>query len=344
DHMAFQANSSKYNQNDMMDSSNKKLVCVTGAGGFIGSWLVKKLLQKGYSVRGAVRNPDDPKNLHLQGLEGAKDRLWLLKVDLLDYNSLFNAINGCQGVFHMACPLTDDPDQVIEAAIRGTSNVIDASGEAGVKRVVFTSTIGSIYLDPNRSPHVVVDEQCWSDLDYCVRTKNWYCYAKTVAEKDAWERAKERNIELVVVNPSLVLGPMLQPSLNASTAHILKYLTGSAKNYKNMVQGYVHVEDVTEAHILVYEHPNANGRYLCAECVLHRGDLVHMLAEMFPHYPLPTKCCDEVSPRTEAYKISTDKIKRLGFKGFTPIRTCLAQTVASLEDKGFLNPSSHVHN
>eukprot|EP01018_Ginkgo_biloba_P017516 Gb_08374 [translate_table: standard] len=315
---------------------NLKVVCVTGAGGFIGSWLVKKLLDRGYRVRGAVRNPDDEKNSHLKALKGAEERLTLLRADLLDYTSLFNVFNGCQGVFHMACPLTDDPNQVVEPAVRGTANVIDACVEAGVKRVVVTSTIGTIYLDPNRSPDVVVDEQCWSDLDYCIQTKNWYCYAKTVAEKAAWERAKERNLDLIVVNPSLVLGPLLQPTVNASTAHILKYLTGSAKNYKNMVQAYVHVDDVAEAHIVVYENPKAFGRYMCAESVLHRGDLVRILAEMFPHYPLPTKCSDGVNPRLKAYKFSTDKLKSLGFHDFTPIRQCLAETVASLEEKGFL--------
>lgn len=119
------------------------VVCVTGAGGFIASWLVKLLLEKGYTVKGTVRNPgeftymttwnniyavvsclvmeylmmlfsfvghlDDPKNSHLKELKGAKDRLILCKADLQDYESLCQAINGCEGVFHTASPVTDDP-------------------------------------------------------------------------------------------------------------------------------------------------------------------------------------------------------------------------------------------
>ncbi|PNT52679.1 hypothetical protein POPTR_001G045800v4 [Populus trichocarpa] len=216
-------------------------VCVTGAGGFIASWIVKLLLEKGYSVKGTVRNPADPKNSHLRELEGAQERLTLCKADLLDYESLKEAIQGCDGVFHTASPLTDDPEQMVEPAVNGTKNVIMAASEAKVRRVVFTSSIGTVYMDPNRGPDVVVDESCWSDLEFCKNTKNWYCYGKTVAEQDAWDVAKKNGVDLVVVNPVLVLGPLLQPTVNASIVHILKYLTGSAKTYANSVQAYVHV-------------------------------------------------------------------------------------------------------
>lgn len=110
-----------------------------------------------------------------------------------------------------------------------------------------------------------------------------------VAEKKAWEEAKERGVDLVVINPVLVLGPLLQTTINASILHILKYLTGSAKTYANSVQAYVHVKDVALAHILLFETPSASGRYICAENVLHRGEVVEILAKFFPEYPIPTK-------------------------------------------------------
>ncbi|KAK1388861.1 Epimerase domain-containing protein [Heracleum sosnowskyi] len=151
-----------------------QVVCVTGAGGFVASWLVKLLLERGYTVRGTVRKPDDPKNDHLRELEGAKERLILCKADLLDYKSLREAINGCDGVFHTASPVTDDPEQMIEPAVMGTKNVIAAAAEANVRRVVFTSSIGAVYMDPSRSPDELIDETYWSDLDYCKNTRNWY--------------------------------------------------------------------------------------------------------------------------------------------------------------------------
>ncbi|XP_057967578.1 cinnamoyl-CoA reductase 1-like [Malania oleifera] len=321
-------------------STNGQMVCVTGAGGFIASWIVKLLLERGYAVRGTVRNPDDPKNSHLREMEGAKERLTLCKADLLDYESLKAAIDGCDGVFHPASPVTDDPEQMVEPAVVGTKNVINAAAEAGVRRVVFTSSIGAVYMDPNRSPDVVVDESCWSDLEFCKNTKNWYCYGKAVAEQAAWEVAKERGVDLVVVNPVLVLGPLLQPTVNASIIHILKYLNGSTKTYANSVQAYVHVRDVAYAHILLYETPSAAGRYLCAESVLHRGEVVEILAKLFPEYPIPTKCSDEVNPRKQAYKFSNQKLKDLGFE-FVPVKQCLYDTVKSLQEKGHLPIPAH---
>ncbi|KAH9303899.1 hypothetical protein KI387_008303, partial [Taxus chinensis] len=245
---------------------NGQTVCVTGAGGFIASWLVKLLLERGYTVRGTVRKPEDEKNAHLKHLEGAEERLILV--------------------------------QMVEPAVNGTKNVLDASAQAGVRRV---GRMG------------------------CGQA-NWYCYGKTVAEQAAWERAKEKELDLVVVNPCVVLGPLLQSAINASTLHILKYLTGSAKTYANSVQAYVHVRDVAEAHILVFENTSASGRYLCAESVLHRGDVVDLLTKMFPQYPIPNRCSDEVKPRMKPYAFSNQKLKDVGLE-FTPVKQCLYETV-----------------
>ncbi|KAJ6694907.1 CINNAMOYL-COA REDUCTASE-LIKE PROTEIN [Salix koriyanagi] len=281
-------------------SGEGQTICVTGAGGFIASWMVKLLLDKGYTVRGTARNPADPKNSHLRELEGAQERLTLCKADLLDYESLKEAIQGCDGVFHTASPVTDDPEQMVEPAVNGTKNVIIAASETKVRRVVFTSSIGAVYMDPNNSPDTVIDESCWSDLEFCKNTKNWYCYGKAVAEQAAWDMAEEKGVDLVVVNPVLVLGP-----------------------------------DVALAHILVFETPSASGRYLCSESVLHRGEVVEILAKFFPEYPIPTKCSDEKNPRKQPYKFSNQKLKDLGLE-FTSVKQCLYETVKSLQEKGHL--------
>ncbi|KAJ6713125.1 CINNAMOYL-COA REDUCTASE-LIKE PROTEIN [Salix purpurea] len=282
-------------------SGQGQTVCVTGAGGFIASWIVKLLLEKGYSVKGTVRNPADPKNSHLMELEGAQERLTLCKADLLDYESLQEAIQGCDGVFHTASPVIEDPQ------LRPKSD-----------EWFLTSSIGAVYMDPKRSPDVIVDESCWSDLEYCKNTKNLYCYGKTVAEQGAWDLAKKKGVDLVVVNPVVVLGPLLQPTVNATTMHILKYLNGAVKTYANAVQGYVHVRDVALAHIVVFETPSAYGRYICSERMLHRGEVVEILAKFFPEYPIPHQ-----------------KIKDLGIE-FIPVKQCLYETVKSLQESGHL--------
>ena len=93
-----------------------------------------------------------------------------------------------------------------------------------------------------------------------------------------------------MVIPVVVLGELLQPSMNISTLHILKYLTGQTKEYVNESHAYVHVKDAAEAHVRVLEAPGAGGRrYVCAERTLHRGELCRMLAGLFPEYPIPTR-------------------------------------------------------
>ncbi|CAM0912711.1 unnamed protein product [Alopecurus aequalis] len=315
---------------------NGQTVCVTGAAGYIASWLVKLLLERGYTVKGTVRNPDDPKNAHLKALDGAAERLILCKADLLDYDAICRAVDGCQGVFHTASPVTDDPEQMVEPAVRGTEYVIKAAAEAGtLRRVVLTSSIGAVTMDPNRGPDAVVDESCWSDLDFCKETRNWYCYGKAVAEQSAWEAARQLGVDLLVVNPVLVIGPLQQPTVNASITHILKYLDGSASKFANAVQAYVDVRDVADAHLRVFESPTASGRYLCAERVLHREDVVRILAKLFPEYPVPTRCSDEANPRKQPYKMSNQKLQDLGLE-FRPVSQSLYETVKSLQDKGHL--------
>lgn len=313
-----------------------RTVCVTGAGGFIASWLVKRLLQKGYTVRGTVRNPVDPKNDHLRAFDGAADRLVLLRADLMEPETLVAAFTGCDGIFHAASPLTDDPEKMLEPAIRGTNYVLTAAADLGIKRVVFTSTIGTVYMNPNRDAEKPVDDNSWSDIEYCKKTANWYCYAKTIAEQQAFELARQRGIDLIVINPVVVLGPLLQTTVNASAAHVLKYLTGSAKTYVNAAQAYVDVRDVAEAHVRVYEAPSACGRYICAEgTTLHRGELCRVLGKLFPEYPVPSKCKDEVNPPAKGYKFTNQRLKDLGME-FVPVLQSIYEIVKSMQEKGML--------
>lgn len=310
------------------------LVCVTGAGGFIGSWVVKVLLQRGYAVRGTARNPDDRKNAHLHELDGAKERLSLYRADVLDYKSLCAAFSSCDGVFHVASPVSDDDPKVVSAAVDGTKNVINAAADVGVKRVVFTSSYGALHMDPNRSPDQTLDESCWSDLEFCKQTKNLYCYAKTVAEKTAMEEASKRGIQLVVVVPSLTIGEMLQSTLNLSILLVVASYMKGKKKYPNAVAAYVDVQDVARAHVLVYENPTASGRYLCIGDVLHRSEFLQTMRELFPQYPITTKCADD-KPKVKPYKFSTQRLQDLGMK-FTPLKESLLKTVMSLQENGHI--------
>ncbi|CAL5020156.1 unnamed protein product [Urochloa decumbens] len=324
---------SKANNNNG-EEQLQQLVCVTGAGGFIGSWVVKELLQRGYRVRGTARDPADSKNAHLLALEGAKERLTLCRADVLDYDSLRAAFRGCHGVFHVASPVSNDPE-LVPVAVEGTRNVINAAADEGVRRVVFTSSYGAVHMDPNRSPDAVLDETCWSDYEFCKQTDNLYCCAKMMAEITATEQAAARGLQLAVVVPCMTMGPMLQQTLNFSSNHVARYLMGTKRSYPNAVAAYVDVRDVARAHVLAYERPGASGRYLCIGTVLHRAQLVAMLRELFPQYPVTAKCEDDGKAMAKPYKFSNQRLKDLGLE-FTPLKKSLYEAVVCMQKKGHL--------
>ncbi|KAH9688901.1 Epimerase domain-containing protein [Citrus sinensis] len=205
----------------------KGRVCVTGAGGYLASWVVKLLLSKDYFVRGTVREPSDEKNTHLYKLEKASENLKLFKADLLDYDSVKSAIVGCNGVFHVASPVPSSSVELIEPAVKGTLNVLKACLEAKVKRVIVVSSGAAVGLNPRWPKGQIMDETCWSDKEYCRTTNNWYCLSKTEAESEALEFAKRTGLDVVTVCPNLILGPLLQSNVNSSSLVLIKRLKGN---------------------------------------------------------------------------------------------------------------------
>ncbi|KAL0389315.1 UNVERIFIED_CONTAM: Cinnamoyl-CoA reductase 1 [Sesamum calycinum] len=316
-----------------------KTVCVTGASGYIASWLVKFLLQRGYTVKASVRDPNDPKKTdHLLALEGAKERLHLIKANLLEEGSFDAVVDGCEGVFHTASPFyfatTDPQADLIDPALKGTLNVLGSCAKTpSVQRVVLTSSIVAVFFNGKpRTPEVVVDETWWSDPELCKQMQQWYMLSKTLAEDAAWKFVKEKGIDMVAINPSMVIGPLLQPTLNTSSASILNLING-AKTYPNVTAGWVNVKDVANAHILAFENPSANGRYCVVESVAHFSEVVKILRELYPNLQLPEKCADD-KPFTPTYQVSKERAKRLGVE-FTPLKESLNETVESLKEKNF---------
>ncbi|CAA3016481.1 tetraketide alpha-pyrone reductase 1-like, partial [Olea europaea subsp. europaea] len=205
-----------------------KVVCVTGASGYVASWLVKLLLEHHYTVRATIRDLSDPRKVaHLKELEGSKERLRLFQADLNEGGSFDSAVDGCDGVFHAASPMfssvTDPQAELVEPAVKGTLNVLRSCRKVpSVKRVVLTSSTAAVMVNKNPpSSDVIVDETYFSDPEICKEKELWYPLSKTLAEEAAWKFANENGIDLVVMNPCLVLGPLLQPTLNLSSEMIL---------------------------------------------------------------------------------------------------------------------------
>ncbi|KAJ4978119.1 hypothetical protein NE237_008899 [Protea cynaroides] len=316
-----------------------KIVCVTGASGYIASWLVKLLLAKGYTVKASVRDPNDPKKIdHLLALDGAKERLQLFKANLLEEGSFDSIIDGCEGVFHTASPFylaVNDPQaELIDPALKGTLNVLGSCSKfPSVKRVVVTSSIAAVAFNGKpRTPDVVVDETWFSDPEFCKESKLWYVLSKTLAEEAAWKFAKEKGMNIVTINPAMVIGPLLQPTLNTSAEAILKLVNG-AETFPNATFGWVNVKDVANAHILAFEKPSADGRYVLVGKVAHASEVVKILRELFPTLHLPEKCADD-KPYMPTYQVSQERTKGLGIN-FIPLEVSLKETVESLKEKGF---------
>ncbi|KAM0897010.1 hypothetical protein ACQ4PT_022803 [Festuca glaucescens] len=316
-----------------VNGDEKHLVCVTGAGSFIGSWVVKELLDRGYHVRGTARDPSDQKNAHLLALDGAEERLTLYRADVLDYGSLSAAFSGCRGVFHAARA----QDSMV-VAVEGTRNAINAAADMGVRRMVFTSSYGAVHMDPNRSPDTVVDETCWSDYDFCKRTGNLYCCGKMMAEIAATEEAAKRGLELVVVVLAITVGPMLS-TRRSTTAATTSPASSPAKSGSTRTPSPPTSTSATSprALALVYERGGGGGghRYLCLSAVLHRAQFVQLLRDLFPHYPVTAKYQDQGdgNPMVKPYKFSNRMLKDLVME-FTPMRESLYDTVMMLQQKG----------
>ncbi|GMI78929.1 hypothetical protein like AT5G19440 [Hibiscus trionum] len=322
----------------------EKVVCVTGASGYIASWLVNLLLQRGYTVNATVRDPNDRKKTeHLLALDGAKERLHLFKAELLEEGSFDSAVEGCIGVFHTASPCyfsAKDPQvELVEPAVKGTLNVLRSCAKVpSIRRVVITSSIAAASVTGKPLTHdVIVNEAWFSDPALCEKLKEWYPLSKTLAEKVAWKFSEENGIDMVSINPDMVLGPLLQPTLNTSVEHIMELIDAGTGTFPSATCRWVDVRDVADAHILAFENPSACGRYCVAGKPAHSSEILKILRELYPDLKLPEVCSDEKQSMQEfpAFQVSQERVKSLGIK-FTPLKVSLKDTVDSLKEKNLL--------
>ncbi|GFP98312.1 cinnamoyl-coa reductase 1 [Phtheirospermum japonicum] len=234
-------------------------VCVTGAGGYVASWLIKLLISHGYNVHGTLRNPRDEKYVHLKSLKSAFEKLKLFKADLLDFDSILAAVKGCDGIFHVASlvPSSSVPNpevEVVAPVLNDTLNILKACSQEKTRRVVVISSGAALVMNPNWPKDRVIDETYCSDREYYRTTNNWYYYSKTVAEAKALEYAKQNGLDVITICPTLVLGPMLQHAPNASSLFLIKLLREGFEEVENKLRIIVDVRDVADTFKLVYEN------------------------------------------------------------------------------------------
>jgi nucleoside-diphosphate-sugar epimerase len=345
-----------------------KPVMVTGATGYVAGWLVKKLLEEGITVHAAVRNPDKKdKVAHLDKIAAASSaEIKYFKADLLEEGAYAEAMKGCEVVFHTASPFTsnfkDAQRDLVDPAVKGTANVLNsAKSTPSVKRIIVTSSVAAIYtdaIDAENAPGGILTEDIWnttSSLEY-----QPYSYSKVMAEKKAWEIAESQDQwDLVTVNPSLVMGPMLNAGGTTSESFsILKSIgDGTMKmGVPQMGIGLVDVRDVADAHFQAAFTPEAHGRYITSA---HNTDFLKMAETLLPKYgdnfPLPTKAIPKwllmlIGPMADKrftrpfikknvnrnFQADNAKIqKELGIK-FRPMQETMEDSFQVLVDDGIL--------
>uniref|UniRef100_A0A2C9TZY6 Flavanone 4-reductase n=1 Tax=Manihot esculenta TaxID=3983 RepID=A0A2C9TZY6_MANES len=327
--------------------TESQTVCVTGASGFIGSWLIMRLLERGYTVRATVRDPDNVKKVkHLLELPKAETHLTLWKADLSIEGSFDDAIQGCSGVFHVATPMdfeSKDPEnEVIKPTINGVLDIMKACAKAEtVRRIVFTSSAGTVDVEEHKKP--VYDENCWSDLEFvqAVKMTGWmYFVSKTLAEKAAWKFAEENKLDFISIIPTLVVGPFLMPSMPPSLITALSLITGNEAHYSIIKQGhYVHLDDLCNSHIFLFEHPQAKGRYICSSHNANVHELAKLLREKYPEYNIPVKLKgmeEDIKPTA----FSSKKLTDMGFEFQYSLEDMFEEAVETCRAKGLLPPAA----
>ncbi len=342
-----------------------RTVLVTGGSGFIGAHCILQLLNAGYLVRTTVRNlareGEVCAMLRVGGVE-AGDRLSFAAADLEKDAGWAEAVAGCEFVLHVASPfpasVPKHEDELIVPAREGALRVLRAARDAGVRRVVLTSSFAAIgYGRPEQS--APFNETDWTDPNG--EGVSAYAKSKTLAERAAWDFVKQEGgaLELSVVNPVGVFGPVLGADYSTSILIVKKLMDGAMPGVPRLFFGAVDVRDVAELHLRAMTHTAAKGERFLAVA----GDFVSILeiakilkrrmgaaARRVPTWQLPDWMVRLAALRDPAVKLVTPELgktknatneKARRVLGWTPRSNeeCVIATAESLARLGLLKDS-----
>ncbi len=247
---------------------NKQTVLVTGGSGFIATYCMIALLNNGYKIRATLRslNKADLVKQMLKngGIQNISD-VSFIEAELSDEACWHNAVKDCQYVIHVASPTpftnAATVDDFVIPAKNGVLFVLRAARKAGVKRVVLTSAFGAVGMGTNKTTPYT--EEDWTVLNETVAP---YQRSKTISEIAAWDFIKNEGagMELSVVNPTGVLGPVLANDFSHSIQNIKQMLNGEMRACPKITSSYVDVRDVADLHFKAMTLPQANGQRFIA--------------------------------------------------------------------------------
>lgn len=241
---------------------------VTGATGFVGAAVARALLRGQWQVRVLTRRGSDRRNLQDLDVEESEG-------DLTDPESLQRAMQGCDGLFHVAADYrlgARDPAQLYRTNVEGTRNVLSAARRAGVKRIVYTSSVATIGIPADGTPG---DEGSANSLENMI---GHYKRSKYLAEEVVREAAQD-GISVVIVSPSTPVGPGdVKPTPTGLL--VLDAAAGRMPAYVDTGLNIVHVDDVAAGHLLAYERGKAGERYILGGQDMSLQEILEMIARL----------------------------------------------------------------
>lgn len=277
-------------------------ILVTGATGFLASHLILQLIERGYDVRGTVRNLEKGVRLQqaLSEYAGKPISIEFVLADLNSDDGWARAVDGVTFVQHVASPFPPGqpkgPEELIRPAKDGALRVLKAARDATVKRVVLTSSVAAVDTGWDEYPSAGYDETHWAKLDDPQRA-SFYAQSKALAERAAWDfiESDGQGLELAVINPVGILGPAISENVSTSFGTVVGPLSGKMPGYPRIHQAIVDVRDVAAAHIEAMLRPEAAGeRFIVSDEALWFSEIGALLAKAFPDRVLPnTEIPDE---------------------------------------------------
>ncbi|MDQ1096917.1 MULTISPECIES: SDR family oxidoreductase [Chryseobacterium] len=275
-----------------------KKVLLTGISGFLGAHTAIRLLEKGYHVKGTLRDLNRAPSIKEVIAKHTRfvDRLSFAEADLSTGNVWSDLMEGMDYVQHIASPFPREmpkhEDELILPAKEGVLHILNAAASYKIKRVVLTSSGAAVvYGKTKEQLQQIMDESVWTDIN-CAKDLTPYFKSKTIAEATAWKFMKENpsEMELVTVLPGAILGPVLENDYGTSANIVVKLMDGSMPAVPKIGFEIIDVRSVADALIKAMEVPSAaNNRYLLSSGFLMLKDIAEILKKAYPKNKIPTK-------------------------------------------------------